>query len=317
MKQAQALQHIIASYRPDFEKTRRQIVILAKYKELHNCLHAVQERLEEITNNVNRLKSGDNVLRYLKDGASYLKELVTTARAQISGLPTENEERDWIDTLDACAADMKTTTMPTASVADREKVLDVPDRLARILPTASRVNAELVGAAKHVRLDNFAETMRSFEQQLGATMPANTQAHLQAGSLAVGRLRSRLAGLVAEHDEWQSLNTDFEYTKTQTKHQPQARFSSWKQFKAKLIGLCDAFPQEAWSVELKETIGPWMADDAPPEPQIPSSIHQIDDDFLSFYQQCIKRFIKVDDELNTLCTRVTSFTVPLNLLLQL
>jgi hypothetical protein len=58
-----------------------------------------------------------------------------------------------------------------------------------------------------------------------------------------------------------------------------------------------------------------MANDAPPEPH-PSSIRQIDDDFLGFYQQCSKRFIKVDDELNRPCTKVTSFTVPLNALLQ-
>ena len=105
---------------------------------------------------------------------------------------------------------------------------------------------------------------------------------LTQGSLAVGRLRSRLAGLVAEHDEWQSLNTDLEYAKIQKKIQPQARFSSWPQFKAKLIGLCDAFPQEEWSIELKEMMQPWMAaDDPPPEPQIPANIRKLNASTLS------------------------------------
>ena len=144
-----------------------------------------------------------------------------------------------------------------ASVID-ENVLGVPDRLEHLLPNASHINKELVGTAKDVGLNNFAETMRLVEQQLGATMPENSLKCLREGTLAVGRLRSRLAGLVAEHDEWQSLNTDLEYTKTQKKIQPQARFSSWPQFKAKLIGLCDAFPQEEWSIELKEMMKPWM-----------------------------------------------------------
>jgi hypothetical protein len=61
----------------------------------------------------------------------------------------------------------------------------------------------------------------------------------------------------------------------------------------------------------------WMADEPPPEPQIPSSIAQLDDDFLDFYQHCIRRFIKVDDELYTLCGKITQFKDPLDALLRL
>jgi hypothetical protein len=315
LRQARDLQHIMASYRSDFEKTRQQIGILAKYKELHNCLHSVQERLDGITNNVTRLKSGDNVLLYLKDDAAFLRELAKKARNQVVGLPTADDERDWIDRLDACAVDMRAATVAAASVTDSEKALDVPERLAHILPNASHINKELVGTAKNVGLNNFSETMRLVEQQLGATMSDNSLNRLRYGMLAVGRLRSRLAGLVAEHDEWQSLNTDFEYTKAQTKHQPQARFSSWPQFKAKLIGLCDTFPQEEWSIELKEMMRPWMADDPPPEPQIPANIKKLDGDFQTFYKQCVDRFIEVDHELNELCKKITSFKTPLDVLL--
>jgi hypothetical protein len=174
-----------------------------------------------------------------------------------------------------------------------------------------------VVAAKGVRLDNVAETLRSVEQHLGHTMTKNSLKSIRQGSFAMSRLRSRLAGLVAEHDEWQSLNTDFEYTRGRLKHQPQARFPSWKQFRDKLLGLCNAFPQEKWSVELRKMMEPWMADEPPPEPQIPSSIAELDDDFLDFYQQCIRRFIKVDDELYTLCGKVTQFKDPLDALLRL
>ena len=316
-RQVQDLQHIMASYRPDFEKTRQQIGILAKYKELHNCLHAVQERLDGITNNVERLRSGDNVLLYLKADAALLRDQVRKARNQVTGLPTAEDEQDWIDKLEACAADMKAASVAT-SVID-ENVLGVPDRLAHLLPNASRINKELVGAAKDVGLSNFSETMRLVELQIGASMPQDSLDRLNEGSLAVGRLRSRLAGLVAEHDEWQSLNTDLEYTKTQKKIQPQARFSSWPHFRAKLVGLCDAFPQEEWSIELKEMMKPWMKpgmeDDIPPEPTILRNIMKIDSDFQSFCKQCVDRFIEVDHELNELCKKITSFKTPLEALL--
>jgi hypothetical protein len=313
MRQARDLQHIMASYRPDFEKTRQQIVILAKYKELHNCLHEVQKRLNAITNNVERLKSGDYVQPYLKEDASFLRDFAKKARNQLGGLPTADEEQDWIDKLDSCAADMRAASV-AVSVID-ENVLGVPERLAHLLPNASHINKELVGTTKDVGLNNFSETMRLVEQQLGATMPEDSLKWLTQGSLAVGRLRSRLAGLVAEHDEWQSLNTDFEYTKTQKKIQPQARFSSWPQFKAKLIGLCEAFPQEDWSIELKDMMKLWMADDLPPEPQIPANIKKLNEDFDDFYKKCVNRFVEVDHELNELCKKITSFKTPLDALL--
>jgi hypothetical protein len=316
IRQARDLHHIMASYRPDFEKTRQQIVILAKYKELHNCLHELQKRLNGIANNVGRLKRpklDDNVWRYLKEDAGFLRDLARKARNQVVGLPTSEDEQDWIDELDACARDTRGASL-AVSVID-ENVLLVPERLAHLLPRASHINKELVGTAKNVGLTNFAETMRLVEQQLGATMPENSLNRLRDGTLAVGRLRSRLAGLVAEHDEWQSLNTDLEYTKTQRKIQPQARFSSWPQFKAKLNGLCEAFPQEEWSIELMGMMKQPWAEDPPPELKIPANIRKFDEDFLSFYKQCVDRFIDVDDELNELCKKITSFETPLDALL--
>jgi extradiol dioxygenase family protein len=313
IRKARDLHHIMTSYRPDFEKTRQQIVILAKYKELHNYLHELQKRLNQIGHNVARLKSGDNVRLYLKEDANFLRDLARKARNQIVDLPTAEDEQDWIDELDACAADMRRATM-AAFVTD-ENVLFVPERLAHLLPKASHINKELVSTAKNVGLTNFSETMRTVGQQLGATMPENSLTLLRAGTLSVNRLRSRLAGLVAEHDEWQSLNTDLEYAKIQKRIQPQARFSSWPQFKAKLIGLCDAFPQEEWSIELKEMVGSWT-DDPPPEPQIPANKWRLEEDFHTFYKQCVDRFIEVDHELNELCKKITSFEIPLDALLE-
>ncbi|OCK59154.1 serine protease [Bradyrhizobium sp. LMTR 3] len=313
IRQTRDLHHIMASYRPDFEKTRQQIVVLAKYKELHNCLHELQKRLNQIANNVTRLKSGDNVRPYLREDANFLRNLARTARNQTVNLPAAEDEQDWIAELGACAEDMKAASL-AVSVID-ENVLLVPDRLTHLLPKASHINRELVDRAKNVGLNNFAETMRLVEQQLGATMAENSLNRLREGTLSVGRLRSRLAGLVSEHDEWQSLNTDLEYTKSQKKIQPQARFSSWPQFRAKLIGLCEAFPQEEWSIELKAMMKPWMADDPPPEPQLPTNIWKLNEDFDAFYKQCVERFIEVDHELNELCKKVASFETPLYSLL--
>ncbi|WFU70506.1 trypsin-like peptidase domain-containing protein [Bradyrhizobium sp. CB2312] len=314
IRHARDLHHIMESYRPDFEKTRKQIAVLASYKALHNCLHDLQKRLDVIARHFTRLTSGDDVRRYLREEGIFLRSLARQARNQTVDLPTAEEEQDWINELDACGEVMKKAA--SVAVADiDEEVLLVPDRLTHLLPRASSINEELVSRVKNVGLKNFAETMRLVEQKLGATMPENSLNRLREGTVAVGRLRARLAGLVSEHDEWQSLNRDLEYAVTQKKVQPQARFSRWPQFKAKLIGLCDAFPQEDWSLELRGMMEPWMADDSPAEPQLPGKISKLKEDFNAFYDQCVGRFIEVDRELNALCKKITEFETPLYSLL--
>ena len=79
--------------------------------------------------------------------------------------------------------------------------------------------------------------------------------------------------------------------------------------------MCDAFPQEEWSIELKEMMKQAWADDPPPELKIPANIRKFDEDFYAFYKQCVDRFIDVDDELNELCKKITSFETPLDALL--
>ena len=59
---------------------------------------------------------------------------------------------------------------------------------------------------------------------------------------------------------------------------------------------------------------PW-AEDPPPELKIPANIRKLNEDFDAFFKQCVDRFIKVDDELNELCKKITSFETPLDALL--
>jgi hypothetical protein len=314
-----ALQKIMASYRPDFEKTQIQIDILARYKELHSILHAIQKQLEEFSRTVDRLRSENEeetqaAQAYLKDYARTFNNLWRKAESKIEGLPTGEDETAWVDRLGGCAEDVQAASEPTASVAATEKVLEAPQELTRILaqPNATRINRELVNAAKHVRLDNFAETMRSVEEGLGPSIDSKTMQRLQAGSLAVGRLRSRLAGLIAEHDEWQGLNSDVEYAKGQPQHRPRSKFQDWQLFTTKIIGLCDTFPREAWSMDIRTIMQPWLEDESPEEPKLKRNIKKLDADFLSFYKLAVQRFMNVDDELDALCEKITAFGPLLN-----
>lgn len=316
MKQAEEVQRIIGSYRRDFEDTRKQIGILAKYKELHNCLHVLQKKLDAITDAVEQLKTGNAAARTLGTHASELRDLARSARNQISGLATRDDEKAWIDQLDACSADIEAAARPSATAADREKVFDVPDRLGGLLVQAPGINKELFIAAKAVRLDSFAETMDTVVQRIGATVSDDSALRLADGSKSVGMLRSHLAGLVAEHYEWQYLNTLLEGAKASGKHQPQRMIPLWSQFKVKLIGLCSIYPEEDWSSKLRKMMSPWLVDAMPPEPQEPKIIEQIDYDFWVFHRECVDRFFEVDKNLNALCAKITQFADPLDSVLR-
>jgi hypothetical protein len=316
MKQAAEVQQVIGGYRSAFEVTKRQIDTLAKYKELHNCLHLIQKSLLAITTDIGYLKKGNVSVRILQDHAFNLRGWANTARNQISRLATEEDERVWIDELDACAADIETNTIPAAPALDREKVLTVPDRLSDLLVNSPRINTYLYAAAQAVQLDNFADTMDSVVHLVGNnTASATSLSRLREGSSAVGMLCSRLAGMVAEHNEWQFLNTLLDGAKISPKHRAQAKIPSWKQFRTKLIGLCDVHPAEDWSKGLRAMMTPWLTDTVPAEPQIPGIIREIDDEFWRFQQAFLDRFFQADMELNALCAKVTQFATPLDALL--
>ncbi|BAM89494.1 hypothetical protein S58_35010 [Bradyrhizobium oligotrophicum S58] len=312
-------QSIIRSYRADFERTRQQISILAKYKELHSCLHDVQEKFEQISETVNRMKDGEAVNSYVRDHVRFLHAAVTTATSQLAGLPTADRERVWIQELDDCAAILKSVIFPQAEdPVDDSKLFGVPDRLEQTLSAATELNRDLVETAKFVRLDNLGDTMRLVEQQLGDVLQPDALQRLKDGYVAVGRLRARLSGLVAEHDEWQELNTALEAARNErTKHQPQAKFTSWKLFRNQLVGLCGTFPSELWAADLTAMMKPWMADTPPPEPRLATSAEKLDNQFVDFYKTCVDRFIDVDDELNRLCRRIVPFGLPLTVLTKL
>jgi hypothetical protein len=115
LRPTQTVSQIIQSYNPNFRKTRVQIDILARYKELHNCLHEVQWLLSDVVREVDRLRAGEiAALKYLKTRSSWLSELAEIAVDQAATLESSVSEKQWIDELFACASDIETASIPVA-----------------------------------------------------------------------------------------------------------------------------------------------------------------------------------------------------------
>jgi len=105
-KDYREVESILKGYRHDFESTLTQIDVLAKYKELHTCLHTLQKMSDAIKDALGRDAAEISVRRALNSYADDLRAMARDVRPQARGLKTEAEEIRWIDEFDACGRDI-------------------------------------------------------------------------------------------------------------------------------------------------------------------------------------------------------------------
>jgi hypothetical protein len=315
MRDKPNVRQIVGSFRADFETTNRQIQILKQYKALHDSLHELQLALDAIVDSLNRSTTDSGAVRSLRMYALALTRWAREARAQTPGLPTKPVEDNWIDDFDTCIVDLNNAASPTACTSDCDKSADLPDRLRSLLDNATRINSLLASAADNLRLESFTQTMMTIASGIQDSALAKGDAlQLDKSAVAVGVLHARLNGLVAEHNDWQVFSTQLEVAYNSHKHQPQARMPKWQQFKGRLTGLCNAYPESNWSGELRERLSKWIAETSSYEP---TEVEKIAGDiaFAEFHRACIYRFFDVDKELNELAGQVTDVAKPLETLL--
>jgi Trypsin-like peptidase domain len=309
---------VLESYRNDFEATRKQIDKLSRYKEIHNCLHQLQFKLSAIKSAIDRNPFDNDTILNLASYASDLADLARSASDQAAGLGPQDksDQQELITEFDSATNDMVDAAQPLDKEAVHKKMLAIYARLLRLLKFAPDVNRKLVETARFVRLDGCAETMNLITKRLDQlTQDELLIAKFVGGSVSVEMLRSRLDGLVAEHDEWQWLNTELETAMTSASYQPQMKFLRWISFSDRLAGLCNINRNEKVLSKVRPIIEAWIAK-PPPEPTDQNVIDRYNYNFWSFRDLCLKRFVKVDDDLNDLCDLiVTNLKTPLDTLI--
>jgi hypothetical protein len=316
MQDQPAVRETVGAFRADLATTGKQIVILKKYKALHDGLHELQIDLDAIEDALERFKTNIGAIRSLRMYAIALQRYADTSRAQASGLATEAEEIDWIDNFDSCIRDINSAAKPNAKPEDRAMIDGVLDRLKNLLPNARRINSLLVNAASTLRLDSFTKTLVIIADRLkGFAAPDDTTIKLIESAKSVDVLRARIDGLVGEHNAWQVFNINLNVAEENyTKHQPASRMPKWLQFKSDLTGLCNAYPDTNWSHELVKRMGDWIT-------ATPSAAPAVDEKangeiaFADFHRACVYRYYDVDKELNELCEQVINVSQPIETLL--
>ena len=310
----------IQSYRTDFEVTRKQIDILSRFKELHTCLHQLQLMLTAIKSEVSLERKIDTeAIVNLATYASRLTEMAKSARTKAAGLAPQDRRNQlvWIDKFDALLVEMSDAAQPARRDVVREKILSIHGRLGRLLKYMPDINKRLIETAKIVRLDGFVETMNQIVKWLGDTSADDAMVrNFLDGSAAVDMLRSRLDGLVAEHDEWQWLNTELETALTSSNVQPQTKIVRWELFRDRLTLLCDIDPNGEFLKRINGAMEPWRKAPSDKEPTDSETVDGLVFGFSIFHDLCVKQFVLIDRQLEDLCSLiVTQFKAPLDALL--
>jgi hypothetical protein len=296
----------IAPYRAYVESIVEQLVVLDKYKTLHNCLHNLQYYLEKIGDLLRKQTIDAEAKANIPLQVVDLGRVVADARGSIDGLENQSLEQGWIDALSAYIADFAGLSNRDATLQERLKILE---DLRRPLGQSSRINSWLAKSADNIKLTLLAEMMEAAFGKLDGDNPALPL--LSEGSAAVGALRASIAGLVAEHSDWQVLNANLDVGFASGKFLPASRFPEWEKFKTEITMLCE-FRADTWSI--LDGMNAWersITSDSPSDDERNAS----NEKFGLFYRMAGYRFFDVDSALRIYCGKITPIAEPLKGLL--
>lgn len=315
LKHLPVVQLTVGEFRADFDAASKQIQILKRYKSLHDSLHRLQLRIGTIEKVIETAKTQEAAARSLTLHAIELRPMAQKARLQAQGLPGAQNEMAWITNFETCINTMNNASTNPMSAADLDQLAD---DLEELLTQSSRINALLAHVAAALPLDHLVQAMAKITTHINATTNTEDEAaqRLAADLTALSVLQPQLADRVGQHFEWQWIDKELTAADLFQDPGPAAKMPrrKWPQFKERFEQLCGGHPQDAWSQDLRSRLLLWetLPLSAPPTGKEAEASESA---FEEFRSACMMRFFEVDDELNTLCGRLTEVASPLNALL--
>jgi hypothetical protein len=292
-----------------FEVVRSELDRLARYKELHDCLHTLQMQLPAINRAARSFPAEPVAGKELTLYVDQLARQARRARKSSAGLLTEAKELAWIEDFDQALAAAQVAIRSAAAAPLGEAV----DTLSRLLPEAVRINEKMNGAA--CRLAPALEELAKSLDDLPGRPPAAAGAgnggivdRLDAGVHALDGLAPQLAGLANTHDNWQEIETALSAAETAPNGPPPQRVPRWVRIKKLFDRVCPAGSITEPTPDPVELAKQWEhAADASTSENL----------FLTLRTAEMHEFKKVDDQLLDLTDRLTETLEPLDALLEI
>lgn len=306
----------LGRFRAAFENANTEIVLLKKYKGLHDNLHNLQIDLDAIDDALDRPTVGGVSSVPFGKYADDLELTATRARKEISNLPGQWIEESWVQEFETYAADVQRVARPAPSAADLEQLAKTSVKLRHLLGEAPRINQALTNCMANLRLGPVSEALRVIAEQLRKAAKPGDKAlqQLETGSAALNVLRYTLEDIVEEHFQWQWFNNELNEAAESSKFQPQERLPHWKQFQERFIKLCDLNPNEKWATHLKDRLAEWIAATSSSEPGETKKLAG-ENAFETFRSACFGHFYEVNRNLKELSQEISGVAGSLNTLL--
>ncbi|UCE62170.1 MAG: hypothetical protein JSU63_10760 [Phycisphaerales bacterium] len=299
----------VGRFQADFRTIEERTRIVSGYKQLHEVLHVLQWQVPAIQDAAERFDTDVNAARLLSRQLLDLRRQVARTRERADGLPTAMMEKMWIDELDQ-------------AVKDADKALKTPDGTAMtsvvsdlrvLLRESARIDGQLAVAVSDLPLGKLLDALGEIDQSRSsdaATKGGSASQQIRDGRDALRLIRPKLAGLVAQHNNWQSLDKELAGIETNPGYRPEDKVPRWRRVKDKLKGLCNAFSGDDWSVKIMSHLSNWEAAAQRNE----SQTCEIEAD--SLRTQAMDRFFGVDTEMRDLCENLVKVGRPLKTLLE-
>jgi hypothetical protein len=300
------VRNIRVTYKDDIKVMLQQLRFVEQYKGLHNILHDIQFRMDEIEARLSAPPGDENANRMLRRYAQEISDLAEDTEQYLGGLKTRDTEKIWINSLKTQSDDMRSVAQPDAEPFDRGQV-NISLR-SLVGKAAVSVNGGLAEAAGDLRLVSLVSIIDAVIAQ--ASPNAGELGHLTEGAAAIGALRVTVAEVVAQHAAWQGVSTKLETAKGTIRHQPQKKIMDWPEFEKGLRALCNLYPEEPWSKRVTARLDEWIAATQSATPT--KEEKEAGKEALRLVAgSCSDRFYKVDGFVKAISEKIVQLTEPL------
>jgi hypothetical protein len=299
---------VVAS-RTDLQNAYARIQALSGYKHLHDLFQQLEDHYNMMYQTAKRLPGDDTAWDDISQCEPELQDIAAqllAAAAQPAGTSPAAASL-WVTKLDRAHTDLD----GAVKNSDNDQLKKCLSRISEVIGTQlSRVNANLVAAAKDLNLARLVDALGVVRTRLAAINLDASPDQFEdrtAFEQCVESLKERndhLTQLVQQHDICQQIDDELRRIQAQLAQDLSELDNSWPDVKAMLQSLCQGH-SEKWAVDLTQTASDL---DAAFAEKNPARIRRV---FLRCCTQASLGFNQMDVDLLAQCSELQKVDGPL------
>jgi hypothetical protein len=310
--QEPAVRQAVAISRDALASGARGFDTLAVYKNLHDCLHALQlKTFRDLKAAARRLAQDPDQASSLREFAEQLRTACTNAREWPDRLPADPTMREveliWIQTLETAAEKLQSALDASAAPAIREALTEIRTVLRR---EPFRLNQLIYATAKSLPLAALTSALRQVSDAVGDGAAELTKAHN-----AMRDLGATVLGRVVEHKMWQDADNKIWHLEETFELAPDEALEdfglAWPATKTSILSLAAMEPNALWAKNANNYSK--RLDDELAKEELGTGLKTA---FDAYRREARFRFFAVDRQLRSDCASLVRMGDPLHAILE-